>query len=268
VRYERFEVDYIGLPSTAEPIPAPLSRTDTIFSWRAGATYKPLPDLSLYVGTGSSSNPSFEGLTSSTVTTAVAALKPEKSRTYEVGAKWDALGGRLLLTGALFRIDKTNARTPGLPGDAPTVLEGKQRVDGIEFGVTGRLLPNWEVVAAYTFLDSEIRRSNLPAELGKELLNTPRHSMSLWSTYELPFGLEIGGGVRHVGERFTSNTNTRKVDSYWLVDATVAYDFDPRFSLRLNLFNLFDEEYVDSLAGGHFVPGSARSAVATLALRL
>jgi catecholate siderophore receptor len=268
VRYERFEVDYIGLPTTAEPIPVPLSRTDTIFSWRAGATYKPVPDLSLYVGAGSSSNPSFEGLTSATVTAAVGALKPEKSRTYEVGAKWDAFGGRLLVTGALFRIDKTNARTPGLPGDPPTVLEGKQRVDGIEFGVTGRLLPNWEVVAAYTYLDSEIRRSNTPAELGKDLLNTPRHSMSLWSTYELPFGLEIGGGVRHVGERFTSNTNTRKVDGYWLVDATVAYDFDPRFSLRLNLFNLFDEEYVDSLSGGHFVPGSARSAVATLAFRI
>jgi catecholate siderophore receptor len=268
VRYERFAVDYIGLPTTSIPDPQPLSRTDTIFSWRAGITYKPVPDLSLYAGAGSSANPSFEGLTSSNVTDAVAALKPEKSRTYELGAKWDAFDGRLLLTGAVFRIDKVNARTPGLAGDPPTVLEGKQRVDGIELGATGRILPNWELIAAYSYLDSEIRKSNTPAEVGKDLLNTPRHSLSLWSTYRLPFGLEIGGGARYASSRFTSNANTREVGDYWLADATVAYDIGGRAVLRLNVFNIFDEEYVDSLSGGHFVPGTGRSAVATLSLRL
>lgn len=268
IRYERFEVDYLGLPTNSIPNPQPLSRTDTIFSWRAGLTYKPVPELSIYAGAGSSANPSFEGLTSSNVTEAVAALKPEKSRTYEVGAKWDAAGGRLLLTGALFRIDKANARTPGLPGDPPTVLEGEQRVDGIELGATGRILPNWEVIAAYTFLDSEIRESNTPAEVGKDLLNTPRHSFSLWSTYRFPAGVEIGGGARYASSRFTSNTNTREVGDYWLADATIAYDLSEKVRLRLNVFNIFDEDYVDALSGGHFVPGTGRSAVATLAFRL
>ncbi len=36
-----------------------------------------------------------------------------------------------------FRTDKTNARTTGLPGEPATVLDGKQRVDGFEFGATG-----------------------------------------------------------------------------------------------------------------------------------
>ena len=197
-----------------------------------------------------------------------AALKPEKSRTVEAGAKWDALNGRLLITGAVFRIDKSNARTPGLPGDPLTVLEGKQRVDGIELGASGRITRNWEVIAAYTYLDSEVRKSNTPAEVGKHLLNTPEHSFSAWTTYEFPFGLEIGGGARYVGSRFTSNANTRKVDSYWLADATAAYDFTEKLSLRLNIFNIFNEEYVDSLSGGHFVPGAGRSAVATLAFKL
>jgi catecholate siderophore receptor len=268
IRYEHFEVDYIGLPSTAVPVPPPLSRTDNIFSWRAGITYKPVPSLSIYAGAGSSANPSFEGLTSSNVTEAVAALKPEKSRTFEAGAKWDAFDGRLLLTGAVFRIDKNNARTPGLPGDPPTVLEGKQRVDGIELGATGRITRNWELIAAYTHLDSEIRESNTPAEVGKDLLNTPRHSFSMWSTYKFAFGLEIGGGARYVSSRFTSNTNTREVGDYWLADATIAYDVSDEATLRLNVFNLFNEQYVDSLSGGHFVPGTERSAVATLAFRL
>jgi len=268
LRYERFEVDYIGLPTRSDPDPTPLARTDHIVSWRAGLTYKPTPSLSLYAGAGTSANPSFEGLTSSNVSDALVDLKPEKSRTYEVGAKWDALGGRLLLTGALFRIDKTNARTPGLPGEPATVLAGEQRVDGFELGATGRILPNWELIAAYTHLDPQIRDSNDPEEVGNVLANTPRHSLSLWSTYRFPFGVEIGGGARYVGSRFTSNANTREVADYWLADATVAYDISNDVSLRLNVFNIFDEDYVDSVSGGHFVPGQARSAVATLAFSL
>lgn len=259
LRLERFDVDYVSASS--------LGRTDDIFSWRAGLTYKPVPSLSLYAGAGSSANPSFEGLSTSTVSAAQAALKPEKSHTYEVGAKWDGLNGKLLLTGALFRIDKVNARTPSLAGDSATVLEGKQRVDGIELGATGRLTKNWELVAAYTYLDSEIRESNTPAEVGKQLLNTPRHSGSIWTTYNLPFGLEIGGGVRYVGKRYTSNSNTRAVDDYWLADATIAHDLSEQASLRLNVFNIFDEKFEDSISGGHFVPGLARSAVVTLAFR-
>jgi catecholate siderophore receptor len=239
-----------------------------MLSWRAGITFKPSEALGLYAGAGSAYNPSFEGLTTQTVSSAVAALKPEKSRTYEIGAKWDARKGRLLLTGALFRIDKLNARTPGLPGEPATVLEGEQRVDGVEFGVTGKLRRNWDVIAAYTFLDSKIRESNTPAEVGNDLPNTPRHTFSLWSTYSFPFGLQIGGGPRYVASRFTSAANTREVGSYWLADATIAYDLTAKATLRLNVFNLFNENYIDSISGGHFIPGSKRSAVATLAFRL
>jgi catecholate siderophore receptor len=268
LRYDRFEVDFIGLPSNAEPNPAPLARTDNIWSWRAGVTFKPVESFNLYVGAGSSANPAFEGLTSTNTNAAVAALEPEKSRTYEAGFKWDGLDGRLLLTGAVFRIDKLNARTPGLPGEAATVLEGKQRVDGIELGATGRILPNWELIAAYTYLKSKIRESNTPAEVGNELLNTPPHTFSIWTTYDFPFGLEIGGGVRYVDERFTSNSNVRQVGSYWLTDATVAYDITDDITARINVFNLFDEEYIDAISGGHYIPGAARSAVATLAFSL
>jgi catecholate siderophore receptor len=268
IRYDHVSTDFIGLPTTAEPIPVPVSRTDRIFSWRAGLTFKPAAGLSLYAGTGSSANPSFEGLTSQTINSSAANLKPEKSRTYEVGAKWDAMNGKLLLTGALFRIDKVNARIAQGPLDPTLVLDGKQRVDGFELGATGRITRNWEVVAAYTYLDSKILKSNTPTEVGKHLLNTPKHSFSAWTTYKLPFGLELGGGGRYVSSRFTSNANTRKVSGYWTADATAAYSFSKDVSLRLNVFNIFDKRYVDSLSGGHFVPGAGRSAVATLAFEL
>jgi len=260
LRWERYESTF-----TPAPPAAGFARVDTNVTWRAGLTYKPVPQLSLYAGAGTSVNPSIENMTQTNVTPALAALDPEKSRTYEIGAKWEGYGGRLLLNTALFRTDKVNARTDGLPGEPATVLAGKQRVDGFELGITGKLTAAWSVIGSYSYIDSEIRESNDPAEVGNHLRNVPDHSGSLWTVYGLPFGLEIGGGVRYVGERFTNELNTRRIPGYWVADATVAYDFEGGTSLRLNVFNLFDERYIDQVGGGHFVPGPGRSAVATLA---
>jgi len=246
---------------------APLGRTDRNLTWRTGITFKPVRRLSLYAGAGTSVNPSIENMTQTTPTAAVVALKPERSRTYEVGAKWDGFAGKLLLAAALFRTDKMNARTPGLPGEPATVLEGKQRVDGFELGATGKITKKWDVIASYTYLDSEIVESNTPTEIGNRLANVPVHSGSLWTTYKLPAGIEVGGGVRYVGARFTNVANARRVDDYVVADATLGYAFARDFMLRLNAFNLFDKRFADQVGGGHFIPGPGRSVLATLSIR-
>ncbi|MDQ3144071.1 MAG: TonB-dependent receptor, partial [Pseudomonadota bacterium] len=262
VRWENYRSEFAGAP------PAEASRrTDRNLTWRAGVTVKPVPHLSLYAGAGTSVNPSIENMTQTNVSTDLANLDPEKSRTYEVGAKWDGFGGRLLLNAALFRTDKINARTDGLAGEPTVVLDGKQRVDGVELGITGKLTPHWSVIGGYSYIDSEVRKSNDPAEVGNRLRNVPDHSGSLWSVYKLPAGLEVGGGVRYVGTRFTNEANTRRIDGYWLADATLGYEVSKLVSLRLNAFNLTDKRYVDQVGGGHFVPGPGRSLLATLSLR-
>ena len=145
------------------------------------------------------------------------------------------------------------------------MLDGEQRVDGFEFGATGRITDRWQVIGSYTYLDSEVRESLNADEIGNRLQNVPDHSASLWTLYSLPQGIELGGGFRYVGTRYTNVANTRKIDDYWVVDATVGYDINPQTTLRLNVFNIFDERYIDQVGGGHFVPGAGRSAVATLA---
>ena len=184
-----------------------------------------------------------------------------------MGAKWDGFDGKLLLTTALFRTEKTNARTPGLLGEPATVLAGKQRVDGFEIGATGRITRNWQVIASYTYLDAEVKESNTASEIGNRLQNVPDHSASLWMLYKLPQGIEVGGGVRYVGTRYTNVANTRKIGDYWVADATLGYDISKSMSLRLNVFNIFNERYIDQVGGGHFVPGTGRSALATLSFR-
>ncbi len=261
VRYEHYKSEF-------EPVGAPkLGRTDKNLTWRGGVTVKPVRHLSLYAGAGTSVNPSIENMTQTTPTAAVVALKPERSRTYEAGAKYDGFGGKLLLTGAVFRTDKLNARTPGLPGEPATVLEGKQRVRGAELGATGHITRAWSLIAAYTYLDTEVTESNTPTEVGNHLGNVPAHSGSIWSTYKFANGIEVGGGARYVGSRFTNTTNNRKVGDYWAFDATAAMDIAKDVTLRLNGFNLTNKRYVDQVGGGHFIPGPSRSVLATLSFR-
>ena len=265
LRWEHNKSAFDPAPSQLSATVGPIDRSDSYLTWRAGITYKPTPTLSLYAGAGTSVNPSIENLTQTTPTEAQGALKPERSRTFEIGAKWDGFGGKLLLTSAIFRTEKTNARTPGLPGEPAMVLEGEQRVDGFEIGATGRITERWQVIASYTYLDSEVIETNTATDLGNRLGNVPKNSGSLWTLYKLPQGIEIGGGVRYVGARYTNTTNTRRVDDYWVADASLGYDINPRTTLRVNVFNILDERYADQLSGGHFVPGAGRSAVATLA---
>lgn len=248
--------DYFDAEGIVTITGAPVSRIDRLLSFRAGVVYKPLSNGSIYAAYGTSLNPSLEGLSYGT---ASATLDPEKTYNFEVGSKWDLLNDRLSLNGAVFHIRKSNARTPGLPGEPPVVLDGEQRVAGVEIGATGNITREWSMLAAYTFLDSKVVKSNTATEIGKELINTPRNSFNMWSTYRL-WKLQTGGGARYVGRRFGNTTNTRVVDSYWLVEGMASYPLTEKIDLRLNLYNLTNRYYFEQIGGGHLVPGPGRSA--------
>jgi catecholate siderophore receptor len=268
LRWDHFEIDYESRDTNG--VLTTIGRTDEMLSWRVGAVYKPVSNGTLYAAYGTSFNPSAEGLTLSTGAAAANSVNtdPEESRTYEIGTKWDLFDRRLLVSLALFRTEKTNARTedPADPTDV-VVLEGEQRVDGIEVGIAGSITPDWRVFGGYTFLESEVRKSRNPAELGNELSNTPRHTLSLWTTYELPWNLEIGAGAQFTDSRFSNTANTREAPGYWLFDAMAAYHVNERLSLRLNVYNLADKEYIDRVGGGHFIPGGGRFAMVKAAFK-
>jgi catecholate siderophore receptor len=259
LRFDRFDVD--GVSTTLVPV----KRLDEMVSWRTGMVVKPKEEGSIYVSYATSLSPSLEGLSYSTANTAI---EPEKTYNLEVGSKWDLIGERLSVNGAIFRVEKTNARTPGiLPDDPPQVLQGRQRVQGIELGASGGITRALRVFGAYTLLDSEIVKSNAPTELGRRIQNTPRNSFNIWTTYLLPHRITLGGGPRFVGRRFGNNINTRQADAYWLLDAMASFPVSRRLDLRLNLYNLTNEYYFDRLGGGHLIPGAGRSVLVSAGFR-
>lgn len=258
VRWDRFAVDYYN--RTAANVITDLSRTDEMFSWKTGAVFKPRPNGSLYIGYGTSFNPSAEGLT---LSTASALLEPEENRSLELGTKWEFFRSRLALNAAVFRTDKTNARTTD-PLTSVVSLAGDQRVQGVELGASGMLTENWGLFGGYAYMESEVLSSANASEEGSALARVPEHSFNVWTTYRLPFGLTLGGGAQYMDEVDRSTTTTNQVaPDYWLWNAMASYEVNKNLTLRLNINNVLDEEYVDRVGGGHYIPGAARSAVLT-----
>lgn len=264
LRWDRFDVSGRNVNTGVTPnVFVPIERVDNIVSGRSALIFKPIEIGTIYASYGTSANPSFEGLLYSP---ADVRTPPEKTRTMEAGTKWELFDSRLLLNGALFQVDKTDARTPSLvPGEPPT-LDGDQRVKGIELSATGNFTRNWQIFAGYTFLDSEIVRSNIAptnvngtliGEVGKEIINTPRNSFNLWTTYRWD-RLFFGGGPRFVGRRFGNNINTRVVEAYWVADAMASFRVNRHIDLRLNVNNIADKYYIDRIGGGHIIPGAGR----------
>jgi len=267
LRWDSFDATYTNLPATfSSTVPISeglyLARKDEEFSYRAAVTYKPCEQGSIYLGYGTSFNPSTEGLTYSTNALLVA-TKPEESETIELGTKWEFFDSKMLLSAALFRTDKSNARTTD-PISGVIDLTGEQRVQGLELGVNGSITDEWRIFGGYTYMDSEVLESKAPLELGNEVSNTPEHALSLWTTYDLPRGFAVGAGTQYVDTRFNNQANRgtrQEAPSYTLVDAMVSYEVNENLTLRLNGYNLADKDYIDRLGGGHFVPGQGRSFV-------
>lgn len=270
IRQDHYRAEF-GDPGNATPANRDLSRTDDMTSWRVGGVFHPTKNSSVYAAYGVSFNPSAEfGVLSSAVNNAASPLlDPEKNRTIEVGAKADFLNNKLSLTGAIFRIEKTNLRIPSDPSNtnAALVLDGLARVDGIELGIAGALTDKWQIFAGYSYLQSEIVKTSNLAELGRALPSTPHNNFNLWTSYAVTPDLTIGGGVQFQDDAFANTTNTSYVPSFWKFDAMAAYKVTKNSTLQLNVYNIGDAMYYAQYYAGHAVPASGRYAALSYRIR-
>ena len=264
VRYDHYQASVQNSITTATVL-ARVDQTVHYTSVRAGGIWQPTEQQSYYLSYSTSFNPSLEQLTN---TTAASTLAPEENRAYELGGKWDLAGGKVSLDAAAFRITKFNARDQ--QADGSYTAAGTIRVDGARLGASGQVARGWKVFAGYAFLDARIIDGIAVGTTGMVPINTPRHSATLWSTYELTHDWEIGGGTTYLSSRYLNNTDLVKVPGYARFDATVAWH-QPKYDIRLNVFNLANKSYYDALIasdGGRGVPGTGRSAMLSFTYHL
>jgi catecholate siderophore receptor len=261
-RWDRFEGTYRTFSTTAGAL-APQ---------RIGVLFQPNPLWSFHASYGTSFNTSgdayqFDALGSNT--------PPEKSRNVELGAKLDNPSGNATLRLALFHATKYNERNRDEESVNPSnyVLSGQRHAAGIEIDIAGRITPAWEIYGSYAFIpDAEVDRAS--SVLGTTLIGetvgqrpglTPRHSGTIWSTYQLSPTMRIGGGL-NARSSDTPQQSTIVAPRFVTADLMAEYLLGP-VSFKLNVSNITDKLYADVLYRGHYIAGKGRTVQLTTAAR-
>lgn len=299
-RFDRYKTSVSpGLAATSTANRAYYEREDDLWNYQAGIIFKPTENSSLYASASSSATPpgaflanGSEGNALNTTSQALTdALKVEKTKSYEIGAKANLFGDALSLTLAAFRTETKNARATNDAGSVAYI--GERLIKGIEFGFNGNITPEWNVFGGYTYMDSEIVDGGSTVttvngvsiaapsvNTGKQFPNTPKHSLTAFTNYKITPALTLGGGAIYMAKVYGGYSDTRTISngavvitkelarmvpSYWRFDGNASYAFSDAVSLQVNVNNVFNKRYYDKAYSAHYASQAAgRTAIATL----
>lgn len=183
-------------------------------------------------------------------------LSPVEGKTYETGIKGELADGRLNLSLAAFRIDLENnpQEDPDHPGPLNNpfyISGGKVRSQGFELEGTGYLTPYWSLSAGYTYTSTEYLKDSQNDSGTRYSTFTPRHLLRLWSNYDLPWQdrrWSVGGGLQAQSDYSVDYRGvSMRQGGYALVNMRLGYKIDEHWTAAVNVNNLFDRTYYQSL---------------------
>ena len=226
--------------------------TQTAFIPRVGLVYELTPSTNVYASWIRGFEP--QSVTSQSDPEVGGPFDPMKSELWEVGAKGEYLNKRLSVTTSLFRIRKNNSLYPaGVEGKPRLMVAiGEEVSRGVEFDVSGRILPYWSIMASYTYNRAEITKAAPgTTDLNVQRPSTPRHAANLWTKFIIPSGalrnLGVGLGINGVTSR-EGQVGRRKPDQlvtypgYTLLNLALYYKVRD-IQLQLNWNNVLDKRY-------------------------
>jgi catecholate siderophore receptor len=253
-------------------------------NFNLGVVLKPLPIASVYAAYATSSNPvgaefdgtsaQYGGLAPSLNGNPNQIFGPEKNKAIEIGTKWELFDRHLLVTAALFRTEKENAResqnvTASIPGCTyPAGATGAvscitagaaYRIQGIDLGIGGKITDKWSVFGGLVLMQSEVTKSLVPSpqpllypsNVGLKLANVAHQSFSLLSKYQLTDVWELGGQAVYrsemYGGTFLAANQGTSIPSYWRFDTFVEAKVSPNWRAKLFVNNITNKLYYDAL---------------------
>lgn len=259
-------------PATATVAEVTRSRHDSLWSKRFGMLYQPTATQSYHLSYGTSFNTSgdtyqYDNQTENT--------EPESSGNIELGAKIDSEDGQFTSRFAIFRSTKYNERNRD-PDSAASqaLLSGKRHSAGIEIDLTGRFFKSLEVYGSYAYTPIAKIDVGAPGSTpgvgegaGTRSSLTPKHSGTIWATYQATGNLRVGGGLNARSSQ-TPNRNPAGIVAPRFVTGDLMGEYklgDATF--KLNVTNVTNKLYADALYTGHYIPGAGRTVDLTLGLK-
>lgn len=227
----------------------------TAFSPSVGATYVFGDNVSIYANYGRGFRPN-NGTDANNN-----AFEPERTVSYEAGAKVSLLRKRLTGTLAFFKTTKNNVLTADPVNANFSLAVGKARSKGVEAELSGNLPAGFRVQLNYAYIDAEVAANALDPNFGfglregDPLLNIPKNSGSALVFKDFDIGssrLTLGAGVNYVGKRLGetgfrfANGEFYYLPGYTLTRVMASYEPNERLRVSGEVTNLFDEHYFPS----------------------
>jgi catecholate siderophore receptor len=258
VRYERFALRYHNRRSGEE-----LRRDDRVLSPRVGLLFKPAEAVSLYGSHSISYLPS-SGDQFSALTVTTQTLEPERFTNREVGLKWD-LRPDVTLTGAVYRLDRTNTSSPDPVDPTRVVQTGRQRTTGYELGVSGYVTGAWQVAGGFASQRATIVSRTAAARAGATVPLVPHSTISLWNRYQLTPRFGAGLGVVRQGDMYAAIDNAVTLPGFTRFDAAAYATLSRNLRVQVNVENLADTRYYGTSHGNNnIMPGASRTVRASV----
>jgi catecholate siderophore receptor len=283
LRYERYNTESrtVSLSTAAANptlpvgtlIPAKVTKSDDLLSWKLGSVYKVAKNGRLYAVYATSLTPPGSAnfsLSSAANNINGTMAEPQKASNLEFGTKWDVLDKSLSLTAAFYRTDNANEIVQVDSVTNAFAQFGKRRVQGIEIGIVGQINPDWQVTAgAATMKTTVLQGSTGNNANGAVARWSPDLTATLWSSYKFTPSWTFGGGLRYTSEQKrvvdpslnVALQNMPSIASNWVADAVVNYQLNRHLSLQFNVSNLTDKQYVNTLnnSGARYTQGAPRT---------
>ncbi len=295
LRYDRFDYD-TTTKSTNQTTGTTLRNyqyDDGLWNGHLGLSYKFRPDANVYLSysTASDINGGESDVGSScgyggicvdeNNNVTVADSRPEQTESIELGTKWNIMDNRLLATAAVFQITKSDVmeQSPNTTGYESSGAQntGKNRVRGIELGLSGQLTPRLTAQAGIVLMDAEILESNVAANVGKTLSNFADRSAFAQLRYQATDAFSFGGALKYEDKRYAGQPDSapginaegqysQPIPSYAVIDLFANYRLNKHADVRLNIGNVADRDYYTAgyRSGSFLYKGDARNVRVTL----
>lgn len=187
-------------------------------------------------------------------------LAPNRTKQYEVGAKYDAnnFGSTL----SLFQIEQPSAYTDSTTNIFGT--NGTQRHRGIEWSVYGEPVKGVRLLAGATLLNAKQEDTNNGATDGYRPIGVPSYLFNVSGEYDLPWvpGVTLDAAWIHTGRQFLDAANKLSIPAWDRFDLGARYTtnvFKHTTTFRATVENVTNKAYWASATGAYLTQGKPRT---------
>jgi len=186
-------------------------------------------------------------------------FKPDVSKQYEVGVKYDF--GTVATTLSAFQIERPSAYLD--PATRRYEAAGRQRNRGLEFLVQGEPIRHVRLLAGVAYTDGVLTKTQGGTNDGHTAPAVPRWQLNASAEWDTPFaqGLTLTARMLRTSSQYVDAANTQQLPSW------TRFDVGARYATTINRTPVTFRAMVENVFNKHYWQSAAREGLTVAAPR-